>query len=95
MAVFAKVVELGSQNAAAEALNKGQSSINDDVQKLESLWGVTLLNGGKGVAYGVTAAGELAYPLCRLVLHTTDVTERAFRLGGHKLKGTIQPKFRS
>ncbi|MBB6675134.1 LysR family transcriptional regulator [Cohnella nanjingensis] len=59
MKTFQLIVELGSFNRAAEALNYAQSTVTMQIQKLESELGVALFARGKTIA--LTDAGRWYY----------------------------------
>ena len=84
---FAAVVDAGSLSAAAPRLFLSQSSVSEQVRKLEQRAGLQLLSRGKrGVA--VTDAGERLLAHARQILVLSDAAFADLR--GQELQGTLR-----
>lgn len=89
MAVFAKVVELGSFTAAARQLQMSVSSISQTVAKLEDELQVKLLNRSTR-SLGLTEAGKIFYQGCRRMMHEVqDVHEQLYAFNNTPI-GTLR-----
>lgn len=71
MAVFAKVVELGSFSRAASALNLTRSAVSKHVARLEDGLGVKLLHRSTR-AMSLTDAGRAVYEQCAVLANAAD-----------------------
>ncbi|MCF7221780.1 LysR family transcriptional regulator [Marilutibacter chinensis] len=75
MAVYARVVELGSMSAAARELQMTASAVSQQIRQLEAETGVTLLLRSTR-RLGLTEAGQAYYEDCARMLHAAQAAER-------------------
>lgn len=78
MALYARVVELGSMSAAARELDMTPSAVSQQVRQLEAETGVVLLHRSTR-KLTTTEAGRAYYEDCATMLHAAHTAER--RLG--------------
>lgn len=78
MALFARVVELGSMSAAARELGMTASAISQHIRQLEQDTGIALLHRSTR-KLTTTEAGQAYYEDCAVMLHAAHAAER--RLG--------------
>ncbi len=78
MALFARVVELGSMSAAARELGMTASAVSQQVRQLEAETGIALLHRSTR-KLTTTEAGQAYYEDCAAMLHAALAAER--RLG--------------
>lgn len=75
MAIFARVVELGSMNAAAKALGMTPSAVSQQLSKLEAQHNVTLLHRTTR-KLTLTEAGSVFYQGCADMLAAAQLAEQ-------------------
>jgi DNA-binding transcriptional LysR family regulator len=78
MALFARVVELGSMSAAARELDMTPSAVSQQMRQLEAETGIALLHRSTR-KLTPTEAGQAYYEDCAAMLHAAHAAER--RLG--------------
>lgn len=78
MALFARVVELGSMSAAARELDMTPSAVSQQMRQLEAETGIALLHRSTR-KLTATEAGQAYYEDCATMLHAAHTAER--RLG--------------
>ncbi|GHB43594.1 LysR family transcriptional regulator [Pseudovibrio japonicus] len=71
MAIFAKVVDLGSFSAAARDLNVTRSAVSQQIQQLEDRIGTSLLNRTTR-SLSLTEAGSELYQECTVIAEAAD-----------------------
>jgi DNA-binding transcriptional LysR family regulator len=89
MAVFVRVVELGSFTAAARALDTTTSSVSKRVARLEERLGVRLIERTTR-SLAPTEAGHAFYDRCAPILREIDEAEDAVRTLGGTPRGTLR-----
>lgn len=75
MAVFARVVELGSMSAAARELDMTASAVSQQVRQLEAEIGLVLLHRSTR-RLSTSEAGQAYYEDCAAMLHAAQSSER-------------------
>ncbi|WGV00315.1 LysR family transcriptional regulator [Bacillus altitudinis] len=87
---MAKVVELGSFTAAAEALNMTQSAVSHAVASLETEWGVSLFVRDRKKGITLTDTGETLLPHIREVLNRVEKIQQEIALTKNIESGLIR-----
>lgn len=75
MAIFARVVELGSMSAAARELDMTASAVSQQLRQLEAETGVVLLYRSTR-RLATSEAGQAYYENCAAMLHAAQAAER-------------------
>ncbi|PRS60189.1 LysR family transcriptional regulator [Bacillus pumilus] len=88
--IIAKVVELGSFTAAAEALNMTQSAVSHAVANLESEWGVSLFIRDRKKGIMLTDIGQTLLPHIREVLNRVEKIQQEIALTKNIETGLIR-----
>ncbi|GLF91641.1 LysR family transcriptional regulator [Bacillus safensis] len=88
--IIAKVVELGSFTAAAEALNMTQSAVSHAVAGLEAEWGVSLFIRDRKKGIMLTDIGQTLLPHIREVLNRVEKIQQEIALTKNIETGLIR-----
>lgn len=87
---MAKVIELGSFTAAAEALNMTQSAVSHAVASLETEWGVSLFIRDRKKGIMLTDIGRTLLPHIREVLNRVEKIQQEIALTKNIETGLIR-----
>lgn len=88
--IIAKVVELGSFTAAAEALNMTQSAVSHAVASLETEWDVSLFIRDRKKGIMLTDIGQTLLPHIREVLNRVEKIRQEIALTKNIETGLIR-----
>ncbi|PCK22908.1 LysR family transcriptional regulator [Bacillus pumilus] len=88
--IIAKVVELGSFTATAEALNMTQSAVSHAVASLEAEWGVSLFIRDRKKGITLTEIGQTLLPHIREVLNRVEMIQQEIALTNNIEAGLIR-----